>query len=102
MTRLYVDHDKLIDLSQKLYDKSDEIGEVIKKMYSTVEKIDEAWDGPDSMIFRAQAGEYIENLQRIQFEVMNCSDKMLKNENRYTKAFIDYFSKFEKEDKDRL
>ena len=50
MVRLYVNHDKLIDLSQYLYDKSNEMGELLKKMYGTIEKIDSAWDGPDSMV----------------------------------------------------
>ena len=98
MVRLYVDHDKLIDLSQYLYDKSNEMGELLKKMYSTVEKIDSAWDGPDSMTFRANAGEYIENLQNVHAQIYNCSDGMLKHETRYNNAFVEYFEKIKEEE----
>ena len=98
MVRLYVNHDKLIDLSQYLYDKSNEMGELLKKMYGTIEKIDSAWDGPDSMIFRSNAGKYVENLQKVQEQIYGCSDGMLKHETRYNKAFVDYFSRIQEEE----
>ncbi len=98
MVRLYVDHDKLIDLSQYLYDKSNEMGELLKKMYSTIEKINSAWDGPDSMIFRSNAGKYVENLQQVQDQIYNCSDGMLKHETRYNDAFVKYYTKLQEEE----
>ena len=97
MVKLYVDHEKLVDLSVYLSDKSIEISDLIEKMASTVESMKTAWDGLDSQVFIAKAEVYIDNLRRIQSGIYDCSSKMIGKETRYANAFVDYFSRDEKE-----
>jgi len=99
MVKLYVNHEKLIELSNYLNDKSLDIENLIEKMLSTVDSIQNAWDGIDSQVFIANASNYIENLRKIQAGVLGCSASMMKNENRYANAFLDYFSRYDEENK---
>ena len=100
MTRIYVEHEKLVEMGEFLTDKSIEIGELLEKMQSTVESISNGWDGQDAFLFKVNASNYIENLQRVEVGLSNCSGGMLKNESRYAKAVYDYLSSFKKEKDD--
>ena len=98
MVKLYVDHEKLTDMSNFLSDNAMKMDALIEKMLTTVDSISNSWDGLDAQIFIANASEYIENLKLIQNGLVSYSARMIKNENRYAQAFLDYFSRFDKED----
>ena len=93
MSKLFVDHEGLIDLSKYLYEKSQEFEDLIKKMDSTVENISSAWDGIDAQTFISNAKSYINNLRIIELGLISCSQDMNSNERRYLQALQEYFNK---------
>ncbi len=92
MSKLFVDHAGLIELSKFLYEKSQEFEDLIKKMDSTVENISNAWDGIDSQTFISNARSYINNLRIIELGLIRCSQDMNSHESRYLRALQKYLN----------
>lgn len=93
---LYVDHEKLGELSKYFLDKSEEMEKLLKKMNITISAIRASWNGDDSEAFIKNATSYVKNLAKFQENLNDYGIEAGSKESGYNTVLQNYFDKLKR------
>ena len=93
MTKIVVDIDELSKYSKQLGEYAVEFDNITNSMKSIVSSLESGWQGSDASSFIANATSYINNLSVVRQEIVNSSNTVAQQVNKYDQRIADASSR---------